>query len=263
MNSGHRTYTNKMNTLNDGIAVKLTLRSLINKGFNILEITLNESLLYSNVTLVNTNNIKMNGVVLENNYIYFQAITDYCEPGSIIYIHKSKSLPNYIFQTKKRFVNELYQSIEITRKLTISSVNIIIALDLNYDKYISDSSASDEFEDLFISSLSETLGINRDRIVINSIKPGSVLVSFSILEPTNINEMKSISVVEELKYQLSLPKSIIRQNYIFNTTKSLEVIIKPDNNNTSMLLENYHIRIYQKVFNNDNNDLFTHVILKL
>lgn len=261
MNSGHRTYTNKMNNFNDGIAVKLTLRSLINKGFNILEIILKDTLLYNNVTLVNTNNIKMNGVVLENNYIYFDTITEYCEPGSIIYIQKTKASPNYIFQIKKRFINELSQSIEITRKLPFSSVNINIALDLNYEKYISDSSASDEFEELFITSLSETLGINSSRIIINSIKPGSVIVAFSILEPSVVTETKSIRVVEELKYQLSLPNSVIRKKNLFANTKSLELIIKPDSNDVDMLLNNYHIKLYQMTFNN--NDLFSNISLNL
>lgn len=264
MNSGQRTYINKTNNLNDGIAIKLKLSSLINKGCNILEILLNTSLLYSNVTLVNTKNIKMNGVILENNYIYFNDITDYCEPGTVIYVHKTKASPNHILRLKQRFINDLSKSIEITRKLPFSSVNITVALDLNYDIYISDAGASDEFEELFITSLSETLGILRNRIVINTIKPGSILVEFDILEPSNVNETKSIRVAEELKYQLTLPDSGIRQQYIFNNVKSLDVNIKPEDNNTDILLNSYHIKLYEMAFNNSiGRDLFDNIIIKL
>jgi len=117
---------------------------------------------------------------------------------------------------------------------------------------------------LFITSLVTALGIVRNRIIINTIKPGSIIVKFSILESNDIIDTQPINIVEELKYQLSLPDSNIRKNKLLNNIKSLEVIIKQEDNNTDLLLNNYHIKIYQGILNNNqNNNLFNSIILNI
>jgi len=136
MDSSHRTHINKTNHSNDGIAVKLKLNNRINKNCNILEIILNSTLLYSKVTLINTNNTHMNGIVLENNYIYFDNISTYCEPGTYIYIYYEKVSPNSVFHYKKIFIRDISTSIEFTRRLKISLINVSIVLELQYNIYI-------------------------------------------------------------------------------------------------------------------------------
>jgi len=271
MNSSSYITNYKESAIKNGIMVKIKLKGRINMDCNILEINLNDMFLHHRVIIINTKNEKIFGMVMSNQYIYFEKINTYCESGSIIYILTDKYSQSIITDFTNNFVSILKDAINFVRTIDISAIDVTMVFDMDYNDTVGSKLLSEGFEDLFTISLSESLEIDSKRIQITSIVKGSVIVNFKIIETTKANQLRSIRVAEEFKYLLSnkTDENKLKTNPIFKNIIGLKInIIKQNNipyNDKYRFLGDYYIHLYESVFKSDNmNDvLFDDIVLSI
>jgi len=262
MNSSSYITNYKESAIKNGIMVKIKLKGRINMDCNILEINLNDMFLHHRVIIINTKNEKIFGMVMSNQYIYFEKINTYCESGSIIYILTDKYSQSIITDFTNNFISILKDAINFVRTIDISAIDVTMVFDMDYNDTVGSKLLSEGFEDLFTISLSESLEIDSKRIQITSIEKGSVIVNFKIIETTKANQLRSIRVAEEFKYLLSnkTDENKLKTNPIFKNIIGLKInIIKQNNipyNDKYGFLGDYYIHLYESVFKSDNmNDV--------
>jgi len=271
MNSSSYITNYKESAIKNGLMVKIKLKGRINMDCNILEINLNDMFLHHRVIIINTKNEKIFGMVMSNQYIYFEKINTYCESGSIIYILTDKYSQSIITDFTNNFVSILKDAINFVRTIDISAIDVTMVFDMDYNDTVGSKLLSEGFEDLFTISLSESLEIDSKRIQITSIVKGSVIVNFKIIETTKANQLRSIRVAEEFKYLLSnkTDENKLKTNPIFKNIIGLKInIIKQNNipyNDKYRFLGDYYIHLYESVFKSDNmNDvLFDDIVLSI
>ncbi len=263
---------NKMKLMiNNGILANLTLYGRINIGCNILVLKLNDIFLFHKVLIINTKNEKINGIVIENGYIYFENMYTYCESGSVIYILTEKYALSNIESYNKQFNIILRKAIEFVRTIDISTINVRMSFDLDYDSTVGSTSLSQDFEEYFLLILTSALSIDRKRIIITEITKGSIIVNFKIIETDILNELRPIEILEKIIYIFhpSTPNFNINNNPLFNKFNgiSTNIIQKPEQEyNVKYLgISNYYVKIYESILisNNKPELLFDKLIVRI
>jgi len=244
--------------INNEVSANLTLYGRINIGCNILELKLNDIFLFRKVLIINTKNEKIDGIVIENGYIYFENMYTYCESGSVIYILTEKYALSTIEIYKTNFNIILKRAIEFVRTIDISTINVRMSFDLDYDNTVGSTSLSQDFEESFVMILTSTLSIDRKRIIITEITKGSVIVNFKVIETDIVNELRPIEILEKIKYMFhpSTPNFNINNYPIFHKFNgiSADIIQKPGQEYNVKYggISNYYVKIYESILRSNN-----------
>ena len=254
--SGIRTEKIKYNTEHGGYLITLTLTERINKGCSILALPILQYEWIGNKVILTDGVTPTNGIVVRQGYIYFlNDMPVYYIPGSKIYILTEKYKPYALRTIYSDYTRTLLNVIDVIRKTNGASLDISMSFDIDYTITAGIPALSDKFETDFIHMLSNAMGIESSRIIITSIKPGSVIVNFTIVESLDINNSTPVNVGENLKFQLSRKDSKIYNHDLFHKAKSINISVKLKDLSVTdecyLFLRNYNINIYEKIVNHN------------
>lgn len=85
------------------------------------------------------------------------------------------------------------------------SVNVMITLNGN----LSNITNIEEYKNELIQDIGGALSINPNRIIINDLQSGSIIVSLTIEPSTNSNNLTPIQILNELEQQINNPTNLL------------------------------------------------------
>lgn len=256
MSSSSRTRNMKNSTSNGGYLITFTLTERLNKGCSILEMPLLKKELIGNKVIITDGVTTTNGIVVRQGYIYFlNDMPVYYTPGAKLYVltekYKSYALPAIYSAYTRTLVDVMYY----IREIRGASLNITMSFDTNYSLYAGTPELSDTLEADFIRILSDAMGIESNRIVITEIRPGSVIVAFTVLESLDPSAPTPVDIGENLKFQLSRKDSKLYMDSFFRTAKSINISVALKDLSVTdpdyLFLRDYNVHIYEKIVNDE------------
>jgi hypothetical protein len=260
INSSARTRGIRLNTINQGYIYTIVVDNRINKDSCILEIPFIDKSLIGNKVLLTNGVTQTEGIVVRPGYIFFIFNTHvYYANQSTIYILTDKYSISAMKSIYRMFLNTLNDVIEYTKTVTGATLSVSMRFTSDFETYAGTPELSDKLEEDFKTTLSVSLGISTDRIVVTEIKPGSIIINFTILEAITIGEPTPLDLGEEIQFQLTDTKSPIFQSDLTKTIQGfvVDVIVKDLGMVDSRLdfMRDYSIRIYEKIINDKLDDL--------
>jgi len=230
MSSSIRTNNIKKNTLDNGYIIVFTLNERINAGCSILELPFLQSNLIGHKVIITDGKTVTNGIVILQGYLFFMNnMPLYYTAGAKLYILTEKYNIYVLRDIYTQYREKLKNVTKFIRESKGATLDIAISFDADYATSAGTTELNDILETKVITALSNSLNISPNRLVIKSIRPGSVIIDFSILESLDVNEPSPVFVGEELKFQLSMRDSKLFKDDFINTAKSLYVSVNKKN----------------------------------
>lgn len=254
MNSGFRTKSIKNNSMGGGYFITFTLTERLNKGCSILEMPLLHRDLIGSKVVITDGVTPTSGIVIRQGYIFFMKdMPVYYTAGAQVYVltekYKSYELPKIYSDYTQALTNVTYYM----REIKGASLNISMTFNADYEALAGTSELSDALESDFVRVLSEAVDIESNRVVITEIKPGSIVINFTILESLDITAPTPVDIGEELKFQLSRKDSKLYEDSFFRTAKSINISVVFKDLSVMdqgyLFFRDYNVHIYEKIVN--------------
>lgn len=256
MDSSIRTKIRKNNSAIGGYIITFTLTERINKGCSLLEMPILSKELVCNKVMITDGTTNTYGIVIRQGYIFFLSdMPVFYAPGAKIYVltdkYQSYALPKIYSDYTKKLTDILYY----VREIRGAALNISMSFDTNYSLYAGTPELSDTLETDFIRILSDAMDIESNRIVITEIRPGSVIVVFTVLESLDPSAPTPVDIGENLKFQLSRKDSKLYMDSFFRTAKSINISVALKDLSVTdpdyLFLRDYNVHIYEKIVNEE------------
>lgn len=256
MSSSVRTKNIKNNSVSGGYIIIFTLTERINKGCSILEMPILKKELIGHKVIITDGVTPTNGIVIRQGYIYFMNnMPVYYTAGSRVYILTEKYKPYALPQIYADYTQKLTDIMYYIREIKGASLNISMIFDTDYDALAGTSLLSDTLEANFINILSDAMDIAPNRIVVTGIKPGSIVIRFTILESSDVTAPTPVDIGEKLKFQLSTKDSKLYKDSFMRTAKSIDIsVVLKDLSITDtnyLFMRDYNVHIYEKIVNDE------------
>lgn len=256
MSSSVRTRNIKNNMASGGYFISFILSKRLNIGCNLLEMPLLRDDLVNHKVILTNGATQTVGIVVRRGYIYFwNDLSIYYIPGDKVYILNEILNPYVLPGIYAKYTKTLTDVLYYIREIKGATLDISMTFNDDYATLAGTPELSDALEAKFIRNLAEAMGIEPNRVVVTGITPGSVVISFIVLESLDRSAPTPVDIGEELKFQLSRKDSALYTYPLFRTAKSINISVKVKDLSVTdpayLYLRDYNINIYEKIVNEE------------